>query len=251
MRSGALIVLSAFALFVVPGVAFGKISEHWDQSVPPGSRHAAAVSYNLLSSLAIASGVAVLLAAVALLPAFVQFLRSGGWPKIRRPVLRAVSITLVTVLAGVGLIIWAHSLTVHQRNAGFGWYQSLFVVVGALFAASVVGWTVAAVRVTRNLRIGLKKSYALGSAIAVAIFMPVMTAGAAVSVGRLGDQRALVPGRHSGRRFTVAAGRQPRCRADRDDDCLGGRPLWDGSSHSVVAVVKERLTAYMKAALPR
>src|SRR6185437_12446926 len=37
IRGGALSVLGAFALFVIPGVAFAKISEHWDQSVHPGS----------------------------------------------------------------------------------------------------------------------------------------------------------------------------------------------------------------------
>ena len=36
VRGGALTVLCAFALFVIPGVAFAKISEHWDQSFQRG-----------------------------------------------------------------------------------------------------------------------------------------------------------------------------------------------------------------------
>ena len=39
VRGGALTVLCAFALFVIPGVGFAKISEHWDQSIHRGSRH--------------------------------------------------------------------------------------------------------------------------------------------------------------------------------------------------------------------
>src|ERR1700722_9229316 len=39
-RGGALMVLCAFALFVIPGVAFAKISEHWDESIHHGGpRH--------------------------------------------------------------------------------------------------------------------------------------------------------------------------------------------------------------------
>jgi hypothetical protein len=85
VRGGALIVLCAFALFVIPGVAFAKISEHWDQSIHRGPpRHLPAVFFNLLGSLAVACGVAVALAALALLLTFVKFVRAGGWPAIRR-----------------------------------------------------------------------------------------------------------------------------------------------------------------------
>lgn len=186
MRGGTLAVLFAFAIFVIAGVAFGKISEHWDESIRVGSRHVPAVSFNLLGSLALACGLVVLLAAAALLPNVIRFLRAGGWPAIRRRVLWATSVTSLAVLAGTGLVVWAHRLTTHQRNSGFGWYQLLFAVVGILFAASVVTWAAAAVSVTRRLAIELAKLKVLGVfAMVVAACMPVMTAAAATWWGAM------------------------------------------------------------------
>jgi hypothetical protein len=187
VRGGALAVLCAFALFVIPGVAFAKISEHWDQSIHRGpARHVPAVFFNLLGSLAVACGVAVGFAALALLPSFVQFVRTGGWPAIRRRVRRATTVTFATIVAGGGLVVWAQHLTARQRNAGFGGYQLMFVVVGILFSASVVAWTAAAVAATRRLNIHLAKLKVLGTlAVAVAMCLPIMTAAAAAWWGSM------------------------------------------------------------------
>jgi hypothetical protein len=186
VRGGALTVLCAFALFVVPGVAFAKISEHWDQSFQRGSRHLPAVSFNLLASLAGACGVAVALAALALLPAFVKFVRAGGWPAIRRRVKWAVIATLATAAVVGGLAVWASHLTNHQRNTGFGWYQLLFVVAAFLFAAAVAGWSVAAVAVTCRLTIGSGQLKVGGSlAVLVGACMPLMTGAAALWWGSM------------------------------------------------------------------
>jgi len=180
VRGGALTVLCAFALFVIPGVAFAKISEHWDQSFQRGPRHLPAVSFNLLASLAGACGVAVALAAVALLPNFVKFVRAGGWPAIRRRVKWAVITTLATVAVVGGLAVWASHLTSHQRNTGFGWYQLFFVIAAVLFAAAVATWSGAAVAVTRRLDIRSGQLKVAGVlAVLVGVCMPLMTAAAA------------------------------------------------------------------------
>ena len=186
VRGGALTVLCAFALFVIPGVAFAKISEHWDQSIHRGPRHVPAVSFNLLASLAGACGLAVVLAAFALLPMFVRFLRAGGWPSIRRRVGWAVRATLATAAVSGVLAVWARHLTGHQRNAGFGWYQLVFVMATILFAATVATWSVAAVAATRRLNIRSAQLRVVGVlAVVVGVCMPVMTAAAAVWWGSM------------------------------------------------------------------
>jgi hypothetical protein len=186
LRSGCFIVLCAFALFVIPGVGFAKMSEHWDQAIHRGPRHLPAVSYNLLASLAGACAVAVILAAIAFLPAFVQFLRTGGWPMIRRRVWWAVSPSLATVAVCGGLVFWARHLTNHQRNDGFGWYQFVFAIVAILFAATVATWSVAAVAIVRHLDLRLTQVKIAGTlAVAVAGCLPVMTAAAAVWWGSM------------------------------------------------------------------
>jgi hypothetical protein len=185
-QGGCFIVLCAFALFVIPGVGFAKISEHWDQSIHRGPRHLPAVSYNLLASLAGACAVAVVLAAVALLPAFVQFVRTGGWPKIRRRVRWAASALLATTAVGGGLVLWARHLTDHQRNDSLGWYQFLFVIVVILFAATIASCAAAAVAITRHLNIGLMQLKFAGTlAVVVAMCLPIMTAAAALWWGSM------------------------------------------------------------------
>jgi hypothetical protein len=186
VRGGTLTVLCAFALFVIPGVGFAKISEHWDQSIRQGSRHLPAVSFNLLGSLAVACGAAVVIASVALLPIFVQFLRAGGWPAIRRRVWWAVTATAATGAAIGGLAIWARHLTNHQRNVGFGWYQLVFVIAAILFAATIATWSAVAVAATRRINIGLGQLKIVGVlAVAVAACMPIMTAAAAIWWGSM------------------------------------------------------------------
>ncbi len=139
-----------------------------------------AVFFNSLASLAVACGVVVGLAVLALLPSFMQFVRSGGWATIRRRVRWATSVTMATAVAVGGLAVWAQHLTAHQRNYGFGWYQLMFVVVGILFSASVAAWAAAAVAATRRVSIELPKLKVLGTlAIAVAMCLPIMTAAAA------------------------------------------------------------------------
>jgi drug/metabolite transporter (DMT)-like permease len=186
VRGGILTVLCAFGLFVIPGVGFAKISEHWDQSIHRGPRHLPAVSFNLLASLAGGCAVAVVLAAVALLPIFVQFLRAGGWPAIRRRVGWAVIATSATAAAGGGLVVWARHLTNHQRNAGLGWYQLVFVIVAILFTSTIATWSSVAVATARRLNIGLAQLKVGGIlAVSVAVCMPVMTAAAAVWWGSM------------------------------------------------------------------
>ncbi|HWD50832.1 MAG TPA: hypothetical protein VG412_00420 [Acidimicrobiales bacterium] len=186
VRGGAFTVLCAFALFIIPGVGFAKISEHWDQSISRGPRHVPAVSFNLLASLAGACAVAVVLGALAVLPTFLRFVRDGGWPVIRRRVIWAVVATLATAATTVALAVWARHLTDHQRNAGFGWYQLVVVVVAFLFASTIATWSVAAIAATRRLHLGGGQVKVAGAlAVAVAVSMPVMTAAAAVWWGSM------------------------------------------------------------------
>lgn len=186
VRGGAFTVLGAFALFVIPGVGFAKVSEHWDQSITPGSRHLPAVSFNLLASLAGGCGVAVMLGAFAVLPTFFGFVRERGWSDLRRRLSWAVATTLGTAAVTVSLAVWARHLTNHQRNTGFGWYQLLFVVFAILFAATIATWTATAIAATHHLDLGSGQLKVAGAlAIAVAVCMPIMTAAAAVWWGSM------------------------------------------------------------------
>jgi hypothetical protein len=181
IRGGILAVFCAFALFVISGVGFAKVSEHWDQSIHHGSRHLPAVSFNLVGSFAVVCGAAMAVAACVLLPGFMQFLRVGGWLTIKRRVCRALFATLATVAAGGALVLWSRHLTNHERNTGFGWYQLLFVSAAFLFIATVATWTITLVAAVRRIYIAMPQLKTAGVlAILVAVGMPIMTVAAAV-----------------------------------------------------------------------
>jgi hypothetical protein len=186
VRGGALTVLCAFALFVIPGVGFAKLSEHWDEAFTHGSRHLPAVSYNLLAALAGVCGVAVLLGVATVLPDFLRFVRDGGWPAVRRRVMWAVAATLATGVATGAMAVTARHLTNHQRNGGSGWYQLLFLAFAILFIATLASWSSAAISATRHLHLRTGQLKVAGSlAVAVSVCMPIMTAAAAVWWGSM------------------------------------------------------------------
>ena len=213
MRGGALTVLCAFALFIFSGVGFAKVSEHWDESIHQGSRHVPAVSFNLVASLAGACGLAVALAALAVVPIFVRFLRTGGWSTIRQRVRWAFAAIGATAAAVAGLSVWASHLTNRQRNVGFGWYQFVFVIAAILFAITLATWSAAVVATTRRLDIGSGQIKVAGvMAILVAVCMPVMTTASAVWWGSMaatapwflaGTQVGSSPSPFSGNLLTV------------------------------------------------
>ena len=159
VRAGALLVLVGWAGFVLAGSSFAKFSEHFDNALPggidshlpPASHAVADLAYGLVQVLAAVSGFAVLLGTAVALPAFVRFLRSGGWPAVRGHVMRALTVTAVTVGATVPLLLWAHHLNSQLRNVGSGSYGAVFIAWAALMALNLGLWTLVAVIAARQV----------------------------------------------------------------------------------------------------
>jgi len=153
VRAGTLLVLVGWAAFVFAGSSFAKFSEHFDDALPgginshlpPASHSLPDVAYSILQWVAAVAGIAVLLGAVLVVPSLVRYLKSNGWRAIRGHLVRAVSVTVLTVGATGSLIGWAHHLSSQQRNGGDSLYGAMFIVWGALIALTLVAWTVAAV----------------------------------------------------------------------------------------------------------
>src|SRR5665213_4359156 len=66
-RGGAFTVLCGWLLFVIPGIVFAKLSEHWEAVTPRSSQHLPAISFNLVQVLAGLCVVAVLLGMTSVL----------------------------------------------------------------------------------------------------------------------------------------------------------------------------------------
>ncbi len=181
VRDGASLVLCAWALFVIGGVALAKVSEHWDAVVVPRRHPVPAVGFGAVQGAAAVGAAIVGLAAAVVLPAFVRFVRAGGWVSIRRPVTRVVVLTVFTVAAGTSMSLWARHLSTAQRNGGVWSYGIVGLGAAALFVAMTVAWTIASVQVVARLDLSPRVVRTVGGlALGLSAAMAVVFAGTIV-----------------------------------------------------------------------
>ncbi len=180
-REGSLRVLYAWMLFVVGGFGVEKASEHWRAVTPAAKQALPASAFDVLFVAAGVGSVLVMLGVAASLPALLVFLRGGGWSAVRRPVLRAISLSVLVVAATAGLAAWAHSLKPAARNGSDALYSGAFLAWVALFVACLFAWAAAAAATARRLPLPaptLRLEAWLGAAVSVA--MTVMTIATAI-----------------------------------------------------------------------
>jgi hypothetical protein len=181
VRGGAGLVLWAWALFVVAGAVVQKTSEHWRQALPAGSHTAATLAFGGLVVVAVVAAALVAAGIALTLPALVGFLRAGGWPRIRRPVTVAGTVTVIFLAATAGLVVWAHGLTPSQRQGHDGAYAIAAVAWALLGTATLGSWCSAATRASACLDLStatLRMQARLATAVATAL--GVMTAATAI-----------------------------------------------------------------------
>jgi len=188
VRAGALVVLAAWVAFVIAGASFAKFSEHFDQGLPHSmSAHRLPdLAFTVLQSVAGVASILVVVGAFLAVPAFVRYLRSGGWPSVRGHFQRALVCTGLTVAVTAPVLVWAHHLTPHQRNGGLHLYGALFFIWAALIVTTLTLWTVVAVSAGR--RVVFSKAILTAEAIlavVVAVAMVVMVGATAVWWGAM------------------------------------------------------------------
>jgi hypothetical protein len=181
LRAGSLLVLGAWAVFVIAGCGFAKFSEHWQGMTPPGAQGVPAASFNLVQIASVVVAGIIAIGAIVVAPVFARFIRAGGWPEIRGHVRRATIVSAVTLAATVGAVLWARHLSQHQRNDGL-WAHALVVALWAVLVAATVGtWVVAAAATLRRLSLSVTIARLEGSlAVAVCVAMVAMTAATAI-----------------------------------------------------------------------
>jgi hypothetical protein len=185
-RAGSLLVLCAWTAFVLAGASFAKAAEHYSDALPPSSRLLPQRAFLSVASLAIIGGAVVVLGALATLPAFVTFIRRGGWSSISSNVMRATVLTVATVGAFIPISLWAHHLYLWQRNGGDGWYSAAIGLWALLVAATLAQWTASGVAAARRIDIQ-PKTLRLEATLAIAIagIMVLATAAAALWWGAM------------------------------------------------------------------
>lgn len=151
VRAGSLLVLWAWAVFTVAGAGFANLAENWVTALPAGRSRLPAAGYDVVYCAGLAGGLIVLLAAGACVPAFARFLRAGGWPQIRRQILLAAGVTVVTIAAITATAVRAHQLDSSQRNGSLWTYSLLAGVMALLITATIASWTAAGSAAARRL----------------------------------------------------------------------------------------------------
>jgi hypothetical protein len=179
VRSGSLLVLCGWALFVIAGSAFAKMTEHWVGAMPGPDRR---LPVGAFGTIQVAAGVGLAIVAigcVVALPTALRFAREGGWSRARRPVLRAFIVSSTTVLFTAALIGWVqHRGSLSSRGgslstlAGFAW--------ALLIAASVGLGTLAVTEVAGQLRFP-RRVLRLEGLLAVLLTITMVTIVAAMS----------------------------------------------------------------------
>jgi hypothetical protein len=151
VRASALLILCAWALFVLGAMVVGKSSEHWQDAVPSGGSSLASVAYTVLVVAACCGSALVLGGLAAAVPSFVRFLRIGGWRPVRRPLGRAAVFAGALVAATAVLALWGASLDSHQREGGDFAYAIAFVAWALWLVATIATLTAAAVAIAKQV----------------------------------------------------------------------------------------------------
>ncbi len=154
-RAGVLIVLVAWVAFVLAGARVQKLSEHWQNVLPLARRGLPDGAFHTLLVAATLGGVLVLAGVAVVLPRVVSYLRGGGWPASRRPLLRAAIATTPALAAFVAIAIWARRLGVAERNGADAGYSIAFAGFAVLAVVALACWTAAAVSIARRLALGV------------------------------------------------------------------------------------------------
>jgi len=110
VRGASLLVLCAWAVFIVAGSAFAKYTEHWPLATPQVDHWLPAAAMAAVQAAAAAGMLIVFAAGLTCLPAFVRFIRSEGWWALW-PLARPMTFSVIAAgAASVGIVAWSNHL---------------------------------------------------------------------------------------------------------------------------------------------
>jgi hypothetical protein len=178
VRSGSLLVLCAWALFMIAGAAFAKFSEQWDASAAPVLQGLPAGAYVAVQWAGLAGIAMVALGALIAIPGLTRLVRSGRFDPVRAPMRRALLVTGAAAATTVGLVAWAHHLSPHDRNGGQWPYLALGTVWAVLVCVSIVLCTAAVVAAASRIEVSTR-TWRTYRALAVGLALTMFTVLAA------------------------------------------------------------------------
>ncbi len=178
---GVLRVLWGWIFFLVGGIGIAKGSEYWSNALPASLRGLPSNAYRTLVWASLIGGGLVVLGITMASGKLLTFLRNGGWPKVKTPILRALLLTLIATGALSAIAYWAHRLSFAQRNGTNHRYGAAILCFIFLFLGALIAWAVAATQIARAISMPRRLlSFEAILSVAVAASMVVMTIAVAV-----------------------------------------------------------------------
>jgi len=139
-------------LILVVGLAVVSIAWNLKAPLPPARAWQAATALDALAGIMAFTSICVLAGALVAVPAFVAFLRGGGWPKIRRRVAWAAGATLAAGGGLAWLVLGLRSVSFAQMNRSPAYVTGVFAEALALVVALGL-WASAAHATAKHLKL--------------------------------------------------------------------------------------------------
>jgi hypothetical protein len=116
---------TGWLLTVVVGLNLGNLPWNFKAPLPPAREWQKTAAFDALVGAFAVTGVVLLASGLVAAPAFIAFLREGGWPKIRRRVAWAAGATAAAGGGLAGLFLGQRSMSSAQLSHGAAWQAAL------------------------------------------------------------------------------------------------------------------------------
>jgi len=139
-------------MVVVAGTTLATLPENLKATLPPGRAWQKTAAFDALIGVIAFTAFVVLAGGLVAAPAFVAFLRGGGWSKIRRRVAWAAGATLPAGGGLAGLVLGQRAMSSAQLN--YSWTYAGGVVATTVAIAAALGlWAAAAAAAAKQLKL--------------------------------------------------------------------------------------------------
>jgi hypothetical protein len=178
LLSGSHLVLCGWALFIVAGAMFAKFTEQWGVAIHRTHRTLPSIGDSAVHWAGAVGMALVLAAGLFVFPALTRLLRVGGWSRIRRSLMKSVSVLAVALILTAAMALWAHLLNNGQRNGGSVVYEVAFLLYSLALVTVIGTVTSTVISITRQLVLSRRSLVILSTtALAVTLLMTIVIAG--------------------------------------------------------------------------
>ncbi len=146
---------TGWLMTVMAGLILGNLPWNLKVPLPPARAWQKTAAFDALVGAFAVTGVLVLAGGLVAAPAFIAFLREGGWPKIRRRVAWAAGATVAAGGGLAGLFLGQRSMSSAQLSHSWAYATGVVATTAALVAALGL-WASAATATAKHLKLATR-----------------------------------------------------------------------------------------------